>query len=52
MFCANILELSAGLKTYPFVDYILKKTTTNIYNINNNIIIELDIIPQDKVKAI
>jgi hypothetical protein len=44
MLCANILELSTSLKACPFVNHIWERAAANIYNIDNNIIVKLNIV--------
>jgi hypothetical protein len=50
MLCADILELSASLKACSFVDYIQERAAANVYNVDNDAIVELDIILQDKAE--
>ena len=51
MLYANILELSASLKACPFINYIQERAAANVYNINNNIIVKLNIVLQGKAEA-
>ena len=51
MLCTDVLELSAGLKACPFVDYIQERAAADIYNVDNNTIVEINIVLQSKAEA-
>jgi hypothetical protein len=50
MLCADILEPSASLKVCLFVNYIQKKAATDVYNVDNNTIVEINVVLQDKAE--
>jgi hypothetical protein len=39
------------LKICPFVNYIQKRAAADVYDVNNNTIVELDIVLQSKTEA-
>jgi hypothetical protein len=44
MLNTNVLQLFACLKASTFVDNIQQKSSANIYNVNNNIVIKINIV--------
>ena len=47
----DILEPSISLKVCPFVNYMQERATTNVHNVDNNAIVEINVVLQGKVEA-
>jgi hypothetical protein len=41
---ADVLELSAGLKACGFVNYIKQWIAANVYNVDDNTVIKLNVV--------
>ena len=51
MLCANILEPSTSLKACPFVDHMQERAAADVYDVDNDTIVKLNIVLQSKAKA-